>query len=155
MFMARTRAKFNAATIKKWIAEGRGQGDGREYRPWLTVQNVPSIGYVHRILGWITKRRHEFLSNLEANYFSLLDWSRSVTDAREQYHKDLAADGVTPQLATCLLDACQSAWVFGGMGSWNDMGFEGAEKTEYDRVSDHLFTTLNETIQSAANASFQ
>jgi hypothetical protein len=43
--------------------------------------------------------------------------------------------------------------VFGGMGSWNDMGFEGSDQREYDRVSELLFTALNETIQTAANAS--
>jgi hypothetical protein len=81
--MARTCAKFNAATIKKWIAQGRGQGHGREYKPWFAVRDVPSNGYVNRILGWKTKRRHEFLSNLEARDFYLYDWSRSVTDVRE------------------------------------------------------------------------
>ena len=40
------------------------------------------------------------------------------------------------------------------MGSWNDMGFEGTDQAEYDRVSQQLFTVLNETIQIAANASF-
>jgi hypothetical protein len=83
--MARTRAKFNAATMKRWIAEGRGQGHGEHYGPWLKVQNVPSHGYVNRILGWKTKRRHEFLSNLEASYFYLLEWSLSVIDVREQF----------------------------------------------------------------------
>ena len=72
---------------------------------------------------------------------------------RHGYHKDLIPDGAASGLATCLLDACQSAWVFGGMGSWNDMSFEGVDPTEYDRVSEQLFSTLNETIQTAANVS--
>jgi len=72
---------------------------------------------------------------------------------RHGYHNDLVVNGVVPELATCLLDACQSAWVFGGMGSWNDMSFEGADPGEYDRLSEELFKALNETIQTAANAS--
>jgi hypothetical protein len=83
--MARTRAKFNATTIKKWIAEGRGQGHGKDYKPWFGAKDVPSNGYVNRILGWKTKRRHEFLSNLEASYFYLLEWSPFVSDVREQF----------------------------------------------------------------------
>ena len=83
--MARLRAKFNAATIKRWIAEGRGQGRGKNYSQWLRVQDVPSLGYVSRILGWKTTRRHEFLSNLETRYFYLLDWSTLVSDIREQF----------------------------------------------------------------------
>jgi hypothetical protein len=72
---------------------------------------------------------------------------------RHGYHKDLVVDGVVPSLAEGLLDAAQSAWVFGGMGSWNDMGFEGDDQADYDRVSQQLFAVLNETIQIAANAS--
>jgi hypothetical protein len=72
---------------------------------------------------------------------------------RHGYHEDLVVEGVAPSLAEALLDAAQSAWVFGGMGSWNDLGFEGADQAEYDRVSQQLFTVLNETIQVAANAS--
>jgi hypothetical protein len=83
--MARTRAKFNSATIKRLIAEGRGQGRGEHYQPWLGARDVPSNGYVNRILGWKTKRRHEFMSNLEASYFYLLERSRSVADIREQF----------------------------------------------------------------------
>jgi hypothetical protein len=72
---------------------------------------------------------------------------------RHGYHKDLVVDGVVPGVAEGLLDAAQSAWVFGGMGSWNDLGFGGAEQTEYDRVSQQLFSVLNETTQFAANSS--
>jgi len=73
---------------------------------------------------------------------------------RHGYHKDLAVTGTVPGVAEALLDSAQSAWVFGGMGSWNDLGFEGVEQQEYDRVSQQLFSALNETIQIAANASY-
>ncbi|XWK89104.1 MAG: TnsA endonuclease C-terminal domain-containing protein [Phormidium sp.] len=38
-----------------------------------------------RIKGIKTKRVHHFLSQLELNYFYLLEWSNSVVDIREQY----------------------------------------------------------------------
>jgi hypothetical protein len=65
----------------------------------------------------------------------------------------LAPDGCLTPLAIWLLDACQSAWVFGGMGSWNDMAFQGEVQVEYVRMSERLFLTLNEAIQAAANTS--
>ncbi len=74
-------------------------------------------------------------------------------EKRHGYHQDLAPDGCLPSLAMRLLDACQSAWVFGGMGSWNDMTFDGEVQVEYDRMSEQLFLSLNEVIQAAANAS--
>jgi len=49
-------------------------------------------------------------------------------------------------------DASRSAWVFGGMGSWNDMGFEGAAREEYESVSEDLYQTVNDTIVAAVNA---
>ena len=73
-------------------------------------------------------------------------------EKRYGYHKDLAPDGCLPSIAMWLLDACQSAWVFGGIGSWNDMAFQGGQ-VEYDRTSERLFLTLNEAIQAAANTS--
>ena len=53
-----------------------------------------------------------------------------------------------------LLAAAQSAWVFGGMGSWNDMSFEGKTQQRYDRLSDDLFMLLNEAIAQAATSAF-
>ncbi len=72
---------------------------------------------------------------------------------RYGFHKDLAPEGACPSLAECLLDACQSAWVFGGMGSWNDLAFSGDVQVEYERTSQGLFLTLTDVIQAAANAS--
>jgi hypothetical protein len=69
------------------------------------------------------------------------------------YHKDLAPEGCMPTLARGLLDACQTAWVFGGMGSWNDLGFNGPDRAQYDRVSEGLFAALNEAIYAGANSS--
>ena len=71
--------------MKKWIAQGRGEGHGQDYSSWLKVPDVPSLGYVHRIFGWKTNRRHEFMSNNEAGYFYVLDWCPFVTDIREQF----------------------------------------------------------------------
>lgn len=68
------------------------------------------------------------------------------------YHKDLAPDGFLSMEAIALLHATQSAWVFGGMGSWNDMGFDGDDQKEYERVSEGLFQAVNEAIAAGANS---
>lgn len=71
--------------IDMWIKEGRGQNHGRDYFPWLTIQDVPSIGLVSRTEGWKTNRIHHFMSNVELSYFLLLEWLDSVVDVREQF----------------------------------------------------------------------
>jgi len=83
--MAKRRRETNQITIDKRIREGRGQGRGSDYKPWLLVQDVPSQGLATRIKGWKTKRVHHLLSNLELSYFYILEWSPIVFDIREQY----------------------------------------------------------------------
>src|SRR5258706_16035148 len=53
-------------------------------------------------------------------------------------------------MGKCMPRAAMSAWVFGGMGLWNDLGFDGADGQEYERVSETLFTIINEAIEIAA-----
>lgn len=83
--MAKRPRGITSTKIAKWIAEGRGQGRGVAYKPWLRIQDVPSHGYVHRIKGWKTERVHHLMSDLERNYFYILEWSSHVIDIREQY----------------------------------------------------------------------
>jgi len=83
--MAKRKRELTHAKIERYIKEGRGQGTGKDYLPWLTIQDVPSEGRATRILGWTAERRHELLSDLERDYFYLLDYSDEVADIREQY----------------------------------------------------------------------
>ena len=76
----------------------------------------------------------------------------SVDQYVSGYHKDLAPDGFLSATALALLHACQHAWVFGCMGSWNDMSFNKDEQKEYDRVSENLFQIVNKAILAAANS---
>lgn len=71
------------------------------------------------------------------------------------FHADLAPEGMLGAGALAVLDACQHAGVFGGMGSWNDQAFDGAESEAYERVSDRLFRAVNRAIAAAANESFR
>lgn len=83
--MAKRKRKMDQAVIEKRIQEGRGQGSGSEYKPWLTIQDVASQGLVTREKGWKTNRVHQMLSKLELAYFYVLEWSPLVSDIREQY----------------------------------------------------------------------
>jgi len=69
------------------------------------------------------------------------------------YHKDLLpVDGYGLD-AKRLISACSEAWVFGGMGSWNDLGFEDkSENEQYERLSKDLYETINLCVVTAANS---
>jgi hypothetical protein len=71
------------------------------------------------------------------------------------YHRDLAPQGFLASEALTILDACQRAWVFGGMGSWNDLYFEGNAQKEYLKLSEDLFQTVKKAIAAGANSTFR
>lgn len=83
--MPKRTNRWTEDKISRYYAEGRGVGELTSYKPWLTIQNVPSSGRVHRIKGWTAQRIHHLLSDLERDYFYLLDWSDNVIDIREQF----------------------------------------------------------------------
>ena len=87
--MAKRKRKSNEKQNEKKRKEGRGLGSFEEYQPWIRIQDVASSGLATRIKGLKTGRIHHFLSNLELDYFYLLDWSEEVIDIREQYPLNL------------------------------------------------------------------
>jgi hypothetical protein len=93
--MAKRRRKWDATVYQRYIREGRGQGSGENYKPWITIQDFASRGMVSRIKGRTTGRIHHLLSNYETNLFFLLDWSDNITDIREQYPLSNLSDIIT------------------------------------------------------------
>ncbi len=83
--MAKHRRVWNENQYRKYLAEGRGQGKMGEYKPWIQIQDFPSQGIVSRVKGRKTGRVHHLMSNLELEYFYLLEWSDKTQDIREQY----------------------------------------------------------------------
>jgi len=83
--MVKYKRAWSHSTFKKYLREGRGQGVGANYNPWIHVQDFPSLGMVSRVSGTTTGRIHQLMSNLELSLFYLLDWSDDILDIREQY----------------------------------------------------------------------
>lgn len=73
------------AWIERRRKKGYGEGEGFEYKPWITVRDFGSKGLAHRIYGHKTGRAHHLMSNLELGCFLLLEWSDATTDIREQF----------------------------------------------------------------------
>lgn len=94
--MPKKNNQISEKTLLKWVKEGRGSGQGSEYRPWLTVRDLPSLGRVHRVFGHKSQRTHHLLSDLELAVFLLLEWLPEVSDIREQFPLDRS---LTQQLA--------------------------------------------------------
>lgn len=116
---------------------------GTTTRLTRTLRDIHSFSAQHECVGF-TECFADALDTLDSDGRNL-----------HGYHRDLAPAGHLSDRARALLDASQRAWVFGGMGSWNDMGFDGEAQKEYERLSEKLFQTLNRAIAEAANQSFQ
>ncbi|NLK96562.1 MAG: heteromeric transposase endonuclease subunit TnsA [Epulopiscium sp.] len=83
--MAKRNLDWTEEKYQRFLKEGRGQGEGKEYKPWLTIQDFPSQGRVSRVFGLKSKRIHHFFSDNETRYFYLLEWNDRVVDIREHF----------------------------------------------------------------------
>ncbi len=156
-------------TSERWAARWEvGNREEPDQRIWHVTYGRVSKGKSNRSTDCeLAKAIHELEESLkEVRAFSAkkklevfstqfedaLDSIESKGRNRHGYHQDLAPAGFLSEEAAMLLDACQTAWVFGGMGSWNDMWFEGEDQGTYERVSERLFEAVNAGIEQAATS---
>lgn len=65
--------------------EGRGQGSGADYKPYIQGREFNSQGTCSTPIDWKTGRTVELLSQAEKAVWYLLRWDDRVADIREQY----------------------------------------------------------------------
>lgn len=155
------RSQFWAARWEVW------DQNAPENRIWrVTYGNVAEDQTKTRKMRHLSSVKRDFKASLESIYtFSeqqsfegftkcFADALRALDDpdADVGYHKDLAVPDQLSDEAASMLKASMSAWVFGGMGSWNDIGFDGTTQKEYEKVSESLFNIMNEAIEVVANS---
>ena len=81
-----------------------------------------------------------------------LDALESTDPLNLGWQKDLLpSEGLSLQ-ATQLMGAACIAWVFGGMGSWNDLGFDHNEEGDYQRLSKQLYSIINRSVEHSVNS---
>ncbi|WP_295751550.1 TnsA endonuclease N-terminal domain-containing protein [Undibacterium sp.] len=97
--MARGIQKWTPEVIARLKLDGRGIGEGSNYKPWIDVVNVSSLGRSRRVFSPITGRQHELLSDVEWNLFLMLEWAEDVIDIREQFPLDC---DLTQEIASAL-----------------------------------------------------
>lgn len=106
----------------------------------VTLAEIAGFAFKHDLQGW---------GDQFAKAKSTLD---SALPAENYYHKDLIPLDNYSSIAKQILFSAGSAWVFGGMGSWNDLGFANKEDNEtYERLSEQLYSDINKAIIGAIN----
>lgn len=79
------RMAWTEKKIERMHAEGRGQGSGADYKPWLQVADLSSQGRSRRVWSPKTGRTHHLFSDVEHHLFLVCEWDQKVVDIREQY----------------------------------------------------------------------
>lgn len=70
-------------------------------------------------------------------------------------HPDMLPPSYTYEARHLAAMAAQ-AWVFGGMGSWNDVSFENvATAAEYEAVSRNLYDAVLIALEASADSSYE
>ncbi|RPF00058.1 TnsA endonuclease-like protein [Vibrio crassostreae] len=83
--MARGRKLESLEDFERALKRKYGIGEGRDYKPWIGIQDVKSKGTRSLIYGRKSQRDHHMMSSIESESFYLAEFSSSVIDIREQF----------------------------------------------------------------------
>jgi hypothetical protein len=99
-------------------------------------------------------RRHDL-----ENWAEVFAGARRIGDGDDpppSWHPDMLPSLGFSRPARRLVGMATRSWVFGGMGSWNDLGFDTPEDQEkYDRVSAELYPALLRAFVAGVNADLE
>lgn len=90
------RQAWTNEKLNKWLKEGRGQGEGKDYIPWMKISDFSSIGRATRIFGVKIPRIFHLQSDNQLRCFLIFEWSAlpsnseadnqtAIVDIRESY----------------------------------------------------------------------
>lgn len=146
---------------------------GAPQKPWFVEYRGLSFGYSHAAaqMGMedVKVRLYNAISSVEQFArkpgVNLGFWADHFTKALRlleseepvlPYHSDLLPATGFSNEAKQILAAASQAYVFGGMGSWNDLGFEKPEENnEYEEVTQTLYQAVKMSALLASNSYMQ
>jgi hypothetical protein len=116
----------------------------------------PDLDGVEETVGRSLEAIGRFAERIDSSYAGTFRRALACLDGAEafqsRYHPDLAPSGFLSRQAERILAACDSGWVFGGMGSWNDGAYCGVHAETGDALSDQLFDALQSGLTAVANS---
>jgi hypothetical protein len=121
---------------------------------WSQTENLAELKLELRqaLVGITRFARSQELGEFASAFESGIAKLDSRTPFEGLYYDDIAPVDFLSLNACQLLAAADVAWVFGAMGSWNDVYFDKNEKGNYDNLSEKLYQLLNRAIVAAANS---
>jgi hypothetical protein len=143
---------------------------GHDQKPWLVEYRslifpnshalpVQKLSMVKNRLKQAVSQAEKFSKRPDVNANNWATWftkSLEMLDSpnpRAPFHPDMLPDSGFSLDARQVLASAVQSYVFGGMGSWNDMGFEKPEiHKEYERITKELYEAIKIAIVMSSNS---
>ena len=93
-------------------------------------------------------RSHEHSSHWAA----IFENAKRVLNESTPGNPDFIPSGIYSLDSHRLIEAAFQSWVFGGMGSWNDLAFNAADQERYMTLSDDLYKSICTAIIAGVNS---
>ena len=126
-------------------------------RVTLAFPRAPTIDDAASTLRETLAAARDFAAQQLPDFVESFDHALGALDGREagpSYYRDMLPDSY-PSTSQSLVAACAHAWVFGGMGSWNDAGFtDDAVNRRHDELSRALWSHITTALVAAVNVEF-
>lgn len=165
-FIEAVYGSYSNAWASRWLVTKK---DDPNHNIWTvnygqTLSNLP-VADVQHPLEECREELEQTLTEIEAFALAhnLEPWAKQFTEAKRAlqsdapenfyYNKELIPLKNYSLIAKQILFAAATGWVFGAMGSWNDLGFNTAEENEkYEKLSEQLYERINRAILSSVNS---
>jgi hypothetical protein len=159
-----SRGRSTSLWTARWSPDRRNDPDRRIWSIAYHASTMPSLATTEEPVEAASARLREALGDADrfARERELPDWASGFAEAALRlstepvtysYHPDMLPRVGYGIGARQLLAAAERAWVFGGMGSWNDLGFSGPEQTaRYEAVTEALYRAVTAAVAAAVDS---
>ena len=146
--------KTGGQAKKPWLVEYRGLMYSSSH-----ALRVPKMSIVKNQLKRAISQAAKFSKRSDVNASNWATWFTKALEILDSsnpqapFHPDMLPDSGFSLDARQVLASAVQAYVFGGMGSWNDMGFEKPEvHKEYERITTELYEAVRFALVAASNS---
>ncbi|MHA1635266.1 MAG: hypothetical protein ACTSW8_06595 [Candidatus Thorarchaeota archaeon] len=115
----------------------------------------PSVDKSRERLSNMLQELAEFTGKFDYSKHWVDNFNNALTTLQEfepSLSDEFLPAGIYSKDAHRLIQGAFSSWVFGGMGSFNDLSFSGADQELYESLSKNLYSILCNAIASGVNS---
>lgn len=145
----------NAPDQKVWLMSygriGQGPASAPALPDALPRAHAMLFAILREVLAFTTA--HEQLDPFSEYFSRAIETLSSNGQFLHAFSRDIAPEGFLQKGAVAVLDAAQTAFVFGGNSGWNDLTFDQDQQVLYEELSDKLFEAISDATVAAVNTS--